>query len=305
MFPTLFTIGPITISTFGVFLILSLLVAAYVIWRMIKVYEIDEEKTIDFIFLSFIGSLISARAYFVLSNLSHFDSFYKVLLFGKYPGMSFWGGVIGGIVILKLASIRLKINFWQIADFAVVGLFVGLSISSIGCLLGGCQYGQVSDLPIAVSQVGQVGSRFPLQIIESGLFLTGFLLLWKAVMRFHFAGKITTKGLIIFGSIKLILEFFRGDTQLVSMGITMGHIFSVLFISLGTFFYYNLARRSVLSDIRMLWRIIFERNKRKQSVLKLQRSWYNLRVNWKFKVLKFKRKVSKNFNVKSNPTKFR
>lgn len=305
MFPTLFSLGPVSISSFGIFLLVSLLASSYVIWRIIKVYEIDEEKTIDFIFISFLGSLLFARLYFVLFNLEQFDSIYKVLLFNKYPGMSFWGGLIGGIAILKLASVRLKINFWQVADFAIVGLFIGLSVSSLGCLFGGCQYGQVSNLPIAVTQVGQVGPRFPLQVIEAGLFFIGFLMLWKAVMRFHFAGKIATKGLIYLGFIKLILEFFRADRQQVYLGVSMGHILSVLFIAMGIFFYYNRARRSVFSDLRLVFRTIFERNKRKQAVSKFRKSWYNLRVSWKFNFQRFKRRLSKNLNVKSNPAKFR
>src|SRR5581483_4248893 len=190
MWPVLFSLGDFPITAFGFFLTLAFLVALYFIWRAAQVYEIDPEKLLDVFFLSVFSGLILARNYFLLFHPELFDPI-KIFLFNRYPGFAFWGGLVGGSLGLWFFAQRFKLNLWQVFDFAVVGLFIGLSFASWGCLLGSCQYGVVSHSFLAVPQVGVIGTRFPVQALEAILFWLGFLYLWKKLLRFHFAGSIT------------------------------------------------------------------------------------------------------------------
>src|SRR5258708_17707733 len=174
MQPVLLTLGGQPISSFGLFLLLSFLASSYFIWRVVRAYELDEERAIDLLLLTFSGGLIGARVYFVLLHLNQFDTLSKIVLINRYPGLSFWGGFLVGFLVLKFFAARFKLAFWQLADFALIGLLIGLSISSLGCLLGSCQYGLPSNLPFAVTQVGLIGKRFPLQIIEALVYLVIF-----------------------------------------------------------------------------------------------------------------------------------
>lgn len=304
MKPVLLSFNSYTITTLGVFLVLSFLLALLVIWRIIRGLEIDKEKTIDLFLLTSMVSLLGARAYFVFSNSSLSENPLNFFLVNKYPGFSFWGGFILGFIFLNLVSKKLKINFWQAADLAIIALFLGISITSLGCLFNSCQYGIVSNLPIAVSQTGLVGKRFPLQIIESLLFFLGFLVLWSSIKRFHFSGSIALTGLFMLGGFKFFLEFFRGDNLKVGNFLSSGHIWSTFFIFLAAINYYKLTRKSFKEDVLNFLKIFYIPTKRRLAVSRLAKSWYNLKIDLKISLNKFFKNLIKVLNIKSNPTKF-
>ncbi len=303
MKPVILTALGQPVSSFGFFLLLSLFAGAYFIWRIIRSYELDEEQVLDLLLLTFAGGLVGARAYFILSNPSFFDDFSKIFLINKYPGLSFWGALLGGLLTLKLFSLRFKLNFFQLADIAVVGLFAGMALTSVGCLLGSCQYGQPSGWPVAVTQAGLLGKRFPLQIIEGFLFLLSFLYLWKGVLRFHFNGKIFAQGLLILGTFKLFLEPFRGDIQLLGP-FPLGAVWSIAAAFFGVVVYYRQSKRSALRDFDNFLKLFSDQKRRELVVSKLAKNWYNFRINRRVKLEGRARRLLRFLNVKSNPNRF-
>lgn len=304
MWPVLITIGNIPISSFGFFLLISLLTGAFFIWRVIRVYDFNEEKTLDLILLTFLGGLIGARVYFILSHLNQFDGFFKLILINRYPGLSFWGSFLGGFLTLSFFSKRLKVNFWQIADYASVGLFISLSLASLGCLLGSCGYGQVSNLPLAIPQSGLIGKRFPLQFIEAILTFLGFLYLYRKVLRFHTIGQIAALGLILLGLIKLGLQSFRGDTQLIYPFIDLSFLWSLSLIFFGLKINYQLNKKSPLTDIKFLGSLLTNSNRRRMVISKINKSCYNFKVNLRHTLYQWRKNLFRLLNIKSNPSNF-
>lgn len=305
MLPVLFSFANFSVTSFGFFLVLSLILGLFLIWRASRVYEVDPEKVLDLYFLTLFSAFLFARLYFVATHLRDFDEPLKVLLFNRYPGFSFWGGLLGGILAIRFFSPRLNLIFWQVLDFAAIGLFLGVAVSSLGCLLGSCGYGVVSDLPFAVSQAGLIGKRFPLQIVEGLLFLAAFKYLWRGVLRFHSDGSVAALGLVFLGAFKFFLEFLRGDTQTAPVfGISLGFIYSALTFISGVVIYYKLGKRSVSADLRYLFSVLRSSSRRKVLVQKLQKSCYNFLINFRLSVKKGARGFLKSLNVKSNPTKF-
>lgn len=304
MLPILFSAGSIPVSSFGFFLGLGFLAAVFVSWRLAKAYDLDESKILDLALLTFFGGLIFARAYFVFLNFNYFNRFFDVFLINLYPGLSLWGGLIGGVISLKLLTLRAKLNFWQIIDLASVGLIIGLVFGSFGCFLGGCGYGGVSSLPFAVSVVGLIGKRFPIPFFESLIFLIFYLWLWKAATRFHFNGKIISSALIFLGIEKFFAEGFRGN------GWNEQIAPSIVFI-IGLLIYYNRSKRSLTQDISS---VISSLTVAKKRTLLLQRSakyWYNIKIGWKIKLNKtinnlqlLPVKLKKKLNVKSTPRNY-
>lgn len=304
MKPVLITIGSQPISTFGFFLLLGLIFASFTIWRIIKAYDLNEERTIDLLLLTFAGGFVLARVYYILFHLTQFDDFIKFILVNRYPGLSFWGGLIGGILTLKLISQRFKMHFWQVADIGIVGVFIGLFFSSIGCLLGSCEYGLPSNLPFAVPQAGLIDKRFPLQFFEGFTYLILFFYLWKAVLRFHFSGQILARGLVLLGLVKFITELYRGDQIKLIGGLPLGLVWSLLLIIFGIWIYYVQGRKSLVHDLKMLLAVFIDSNRRHILISKIRKNWYNLSIDWKLSIARFRRNLFKVLNVKSNPTKF-
>src|SRR5947208_2974217 len=129
MFPVLFTFNKFTISSFGLFLILSLILFIFLVWKIAKTYDVNEEKTLDILFLSFIGAFLFSRVVQILSNYPAYNNILKMVLINKFPGLSIWGALIGGLLTLKIFYQKFKLNFWQIGDFVIVGFFAAASLT--------------------------------------------------------------------------------------------------------------------------------------------------------------------------------
>lgn len=273
MWPVLFSIGRISVSSFGFFLALAFLFATFLIWRLARAWDLDEEKILDLVLLTFFGSLLGARLFFILLNFSFFaDNLLKIILVTRYPGLSFWGGVLGGWLTLYYFLRRKRLDFWQYADIAAVGFLGGLILGDIGCFLGGCGFGIPSSLFFALPVVGVVGKRFPVQIMEALLLAFVLWKIWPMSTKFHFHGKIISIVLILVGLIKLLTEFFRQIRQ-------GGAILAVVLIVLGVFIFYKTSKRSFRHDLPRFYKLpklIFAKKERSHLALQTpSKTWYN------------------------------
>lgn len=294
MFPVLFTIGNISVSSFGVFLATGFLVGLFLVWRLCRAWDLDEEKTLDLTLLTFLGGLIGARLYFVTEHLQLFASSpLSVILINRIPGFSFWGGVLSGWLTLYFLARRYKMDFWQLADIAVVGLLGGLIFADMGCFFGSCNIGIPSKAFFSVTQVGFIGKRWPVQIVEAFALFISLFKVWSEATRFHQRGKIASLGFIYIGVIKLIFEPFRQDHT--------GLFFSIILILLGFTIYYRITRQNPINHLQSLSKLLIgmftDSQTRIQVVQSLGKTWYNQKTGfgWKLRNLK---KVLRRFNVK-------
>lgn len=312
MHPVLISIGSLSISSFGFLLMLGFISATFVAWRLAKTYDLNEEKVLDLVILTFLGGLLGARIYFVATHWDIFGDFGKAILLNRYPGLSFWGGLLGGVLALKLFISRTKLNFWQVADFTGVGLMLGLVFGDMGCFLGGCGYGINSNLPIATSVVGLVGKRFPVSAVESFLLLLAFFYLWRQAVRFHFGGKIISLSLIILALVKFSMEYFRGDSQAIPYiaGFYWGQLWAGLLLVSGAVVFYHRSKRSFKGDMKGILYIVTSSRKRELTLSKLSKSWYNHKVGLRLrlktvfsKLHSLPKTARRKLNVKPTPTK--
>lgn len=275
------------ISSFGLFLSLAFIASFFFIWRLLRAWDLPEEKILDLFLLTFFGALLGARIFFIQQNFDLFGwDLGKWFLIMKYPGLSFWGAFLGGWLALFFFARRLKEDFWQMADLFAPGLLVSLILGNIGCLLGGCYAGVLYDGVFAINVVGVVGKRFPVQAIEA-LFL-GLLMLqiWPMAKRFHFRGKIISLTLIFTGLIKFLASFFAFNTfsdDILSLGLFL----------LGLLIYYKAGKKDLLQDILLL----------KQGVVleKVKKHWYNKKIVWKVRLKNIWKFAQRRLNVKFAP----
>lgn len=288
MFPVLFQIGGISISSLGAFLIIGFFLAIFLVWRLARAWDLDEEKVLDLILLTFVGEMIFGRIYFILSNFQLFGfHFLKWLLVTKYPGFSFGGGILGGALILYIFARRFKLNFWQLADIASVGLLGGVILSDLGCFFGGCNIGLKSNLFFAVPMVGVIGKRWPVQIIEALFLCLSLIKIWGNAVHFHIRGKIVSLTLILLGLTKLILVPLKepgGQDIFLNLLLTV----------LGMTIFYKVTKRNIVNDLRNAFKFMVSK---KMMLQYISKTWYNQKVyfSWKFRNIK---KLLRRLNVK-------
>ncbi len=299
MFPVI-SLGPFNISSLGVFLAAGFLFGVFLIWRLSRAWDLVEEKVLDLTLLTFFGGLIGARLYFILENFPLFGTdLSKWIFFHKYQGFSFWGAFLGGYITLYFFSKKFKINFWQALDIASVGFLGGLIFGALGCFLGGCSIGIPSNLFFALTFVGVVAKRIPVQIIEASLLTLTLIRIWKFATHFHITGSVAAVSLIAIGAIKFTLEPLRDIHE--------GRALNVILILMGIIIFYKVTKRKILSDIKafglFLISLIKDPQLRKKLMMRLGKNWYNYKVNikWKIRLLvKILRRLNVRFSHKDS-----
>lgn len=307
MYPVLLTIGSFPVSSFGLFLALGIFFGSFTVWRIARSFDFEAEKVLDVIFLTVGFGFIFSRSVFVLTNLEIFDSFTKIFFINRYPGLSFWGGFLGGLLALKWLARKNKVSFPQVADIAIIGFFVAGFLAEMGCLLGACGIGLETTSLFSVDQVGVIGKRFPIQLIEALSFLFIFFLLWKKVLRFHIQGSLLSKGLMLLGAIKFIATFFKASNLSLKIGniaFNLDLIFAGFVFLLGAYFHYKTYKKTPKSDLASILRFLTSRSMQKSLMSKVIRWCYNQKANFTVSLVRGKKKLFKLLNIRSNPGKF-
>jgi phosphatidylglycerol:prolipoprotein diacylglycerol transferase len=98
-----------------------------------------------------IASIVGARLLFVALNWRAFSGRWGEVLFTWQGGMSFHGGLAGGVLAGAIYAWRHRLPFWAMADAVAPALALGYAIGRIGCFLNGCCYGAPTDLPWGVA----------------------------------------------------------------------------------------------------------------------------------------------------------
>lgn len=305
MYPVLVTLGPISISSFGFFIALGFLVAVFNLWKLARIYDLDEERVLDLALWTFFGGFIISRVFFLILNWNLYNDFLKAILVYLYPGFSFWGAFIGGIITLWYFSKRSKLKFWQVLDLISAVFLIGASLGGFGCFLGGCVYGAISNLPIATEIVGLIGKRLPISAIEALIYFLLYLNLRRMVIKYHFPGKIFALLLISLGIIKFILDFYRGDVKLIYLWLSFGQVFAGISVVSGICIYYIQAKRSVLEDIKYLASLVTSPKRRLEVAIQVKKSWYNYRVYWQLHLVSLPKYLKRRLNVRNTPKDLR
>jgi phosphatidylglycerol:prolipoprotein diacylglycerol transferase len=249
--PVLVQLGPFRLSWYGLMYVLgfffSYLLVRYQIKR--KDFGLSRQEVEDLYFYFILGLVIGARLGYVL--------FYDLKMYLSDPleifaiwhgGMSFHGGLIGLLIVGILYAWRHHKSFWKIADLFVVTAPIGLGLGRIGNFINGELYGRVTQVPWGmIFPKGGNLPRHPSQLYESAL--EGgvlFLILWLVKDRKLPTGGLMALFLILYGSFRFFLEFFRQpDPQLgfILGPFTMGQVLSSGMILLGVLLWIYLSRR--------------------------------------------------------------
>lgn len=240
--PVAFSIGPLKVHWYGLMYLIGFLSAWLLAHWRAKHYQLSwtSEQISDLIFYAAIGVIIGGRVGYML-----FYSFPELIhspvsLFKIWQGgMSFHGGLLGVIIALWFFGRKYGKPFWEVGDFVVPLVPIGLGAGRIGNFINGELWGRVTDMPwgMIYNHVDEQ-PRHPSELYEFMLEGVGlFVLVWIYASKPRPVGKISAVFLIGYGVCRIIAELFRQpDPQLgyIAFGwLTMGQILSIPMLLLG------------------------------------------------------------------------
>ncbi len=236
MWPELFKIGPLTVHSWGVFLMLGFLLAAWRAARNAPRYNIAGEHMWDVSLWGLLGGVIGARLAYVLITPDEFRASPLAALQIWQGGMTFYGGLVGGILAGALVCRLRRINVLDAADLAALSFPLGYALGRVGCFFNGCCYGGVCDLPWATqfhnpATGGLTAPSHPAQLYSALAAIAMYVLLVFLEPRRRFRGQLMLAFLFLYGVYRFCIEFVRegvtADTTPL-LGLTEGQIASLL-----------------------------------------------------------------------------
>lgn len=258
MYPILFTIGPITIYSFGVFLFVGFFLALFIIWRRLREQGLEETKILDFLFFVTFWGIISARVGFIITHFELFGfSLSRFVFLGRFPGLSFWGGVLGAVLAMAYFIRRNRWDFWKVADEAVFGFAPFAVLSHLGCFFDGCSLGRQTGAFWGMFFPGSLLRRHPVSLFEAAVFLAIWLFLLRIERRWrtwewyrsHAEGFISLSFLTCVFLASFALAFLEDDKIYL---LWLKQVFSLILASVLAATLYRRSGRKLREDFKLI-----------------------------------------------------
>jgi len=179
MLPLVLRIGPVSIHSFGVLMMLAFVLATFVFWKRAREEYLDEGEAIDLVFTGVFWALLVARLMYVLVNFGDFGlNVLEWLAFWQKPGLVWEGLMLGGLVAVIKFVRQKKWNLFKVLDLMVIGLALAHSLLHLGLFLSGSNVGTATQLPWGVRFPGVFEQRHPVGVYGFMLWMNMFFLLW-------------------------------------------------------------------------------------------------------------------------------
>jgi phosphatidylglycerol---prolipoprotein diacylglyceryl transferase len=228
--PFSFSLGPLTLTGFGVAVLLAFLIAQVVSERELarRGRDVEAASVGDVLFAALVGTMIGAKLYYVVV-VSH-----QISDLWSRGGFVFWGGFIGSVILCALTIRYKKLSFVRFADVAGIAIAAGYAVGRTGCWAVGDDYGKPYSGPLAVmfpdgappttvremaaafhvnfppgTDPNQVVSVYPTQLLEVLLGFIMFAILWRMRDHEHAEGWLFGVWCILAGIERFVVEFFR------------------------------------------------------------------------------------------------
>ena len=132
--PVIFSIGPFVIRWYGFFFAISILVGFYYLRKLGIQKGISEDFIYNLFLILMISIIIGSRAVYVAASWNYFMEHPELIIRIDQGGFAFHGGLLGGIAGSWLYCKLKNVNWHVLADLAVPGIAVGITLVRIAII---------------------------------------------------------------------------------------------------------------------------------------------------------------------------
>ncbi len=249
MHPILY-LGPIELPTYGTVIFIGIIIGVLIALFTSKKYNIEKTDITLSTILACVGMIVGAKVLYIITIIPEIVqnfSFVKTHVFETisyaFGGYVFYGGLIGAVFGYWFYCRWFKIDFGSMINIIAPVIPLVHAFGRIGCFMGGCCYGIEYHGRFAVhfpenefvSELNNV-SRFPVQLLESGINFLLFLVLMFFARKVRKKGSILGIYLMCYAGIRFSLEFLRGDVERgILFGVSTSQWISLLLLPIGLY----------------------------------------------------------------------
>ena len=213
----LFSVGSFTVYGYGLMIAAGFTAAVLIGMKRAPKFGLVPDHFFNIAVYGMILGLIGSKLLYFITEIDRVIKDPSILL-NFSDGFVLYGGVIGGVLTAMFYCRRKKIDFLSYFDLSMPSVVIAQGFGRIGCLLAGCCYGAQTDAWYGIifpsSSVSPSGiPLIPTQIISSaGDFIIGFILI-AAANKNKTPGRIGALYMLLYGTGRFIIEFFRNDPR--------------------------------------------------------------------------------------------
>ena len=254
MHPILFNFGGIPIYTYGVLVAAGVLLSLWYGRRQAPRAGVDPDKLWNMGIYFVLVALLVAKIWLVLSAWDYYlanpREIFSLATFQS--GGTFYGGLLGGVMTILLYTHFQKMALLPTLDTCAAALPIGHAIGRLGCFFAGCCYGKPTTEPWGVTFTSPTAAQLagtplgvhlhPTQLYEASLEFLNFLFLMWLGKRQRFVGQIFGAYLMLYGTERGIIEFFRGDpgrSMMFHDSVSLMQLVSAALIITGAFLWWR------------------------------------------------------------------
>jgi prolipoprotein diacylglyceryltransferase len=176
MWPTIVSVGPLAVQSFGLLLALGIFFGGFVWWQKGREEGFKEEELMDVWILAWIVGFVTSRIWHVVTNWGLYEgSWYKMIFITKFPGLSYEGAWVGVIAMIVYQAMRKKWDLAKLLEISVFSLLIVEMLGTVGSFLAGSSLGKETSWWWGVLFPGVEIRRHPSQLLWAlalgGLFI--------------------------------------------------------------------------------------------------------------------------------------
>ncbi|UOF90928.1 prolipoprotein diacylglyceryl transferase [Fodinisporobacter ferrooxydans] len=222
MLPILFHIGNFAVHTYGLVVLLAIVLGTQVGITLAR-YTMKqyEEHIVPLVYTSVIGAVIGARIWQVFFFEPNYYLAHPLEMIAFWNGgLSIQGGIVGGILTGFWYCKRKGLSFWKVADLLAPSIILGQGIGRIACLLNGDAFGSPTGkgyglvYPPGTFAYDTYGSKplWPAEVWEGQIDFVIFAILFALLRKKLPTGTMFVLYNILYALARFGLEFLRGDS---------------------------------------------------------------------------------------------
>ena len=256
MDPVFFSIGSFSIRWYGFLAAMGFLAALLIIQINRRYAKLSSDQVSNIVMLGMISGVVGARIFYVAQNWSFYSAHPSAIIRIDQGGLVFYGGFILAFILVVLYVRKVcRADVVRVLDVMAPALAAAHSLGRIGCFFNGCCYGKPTSLfvGLAYPQGSEPAQRYgeaalhPVQLYEAGENLLCAILYFYLVRKAP-RGVPVACYFIIYGILRFVNEFARGDHKLIWNLFTPAQLIGIVLITSGIgMLIYFLRRREIPS----------------------------------------------------------
>lgn len=214
MYNDLFSIGPITIHTYGVMVAIGVLAALFTGEARAKKRNMNADVLYPMTFLCVVLGFCAAKVLFCIVEWKNFIQ--NPLSVLSNSGFVVYGGILGGVLTAYIYCRIKKLSFVDYFDLMMPSVALAQGFGRLGCFFAGCCYGRETDSFIGITFFHSDYAPNGVKMIPTQLFSSAGMFIIAGIL-FRYASKERPKTkvgalyLILYSIGRFTIEFFRND----------------------------------------------------------------------------------------------